>query len=243
MAKMMDETLAASLEALENGDSIESILSRYPALATELRPFLETAVFLNNQATNPTIAAKSASLAAMKKEAAALRPQKPGFLAQFFHRARRFAPAMAVVALLFLLFMTMNAPPSSPLYGARQVLDGWRNEQQENDGVVDVEVVKTAVSPTIAPMPTNTPTITATATLTPTLTTTPTETATVTATIAPSTTPLPPTLTATPLPAPMPTETAVSDDDDDESDEPDEPDEDDEPDDPEEDDEPEDPED
>lgn len=218
----MDETLAASLEALENGDSIESILSRYPALAAELRPFLETAVLLKSQATNPTIAAKSASLAAMKKEAARLRPQKGGFLAQFFHRARRFAPAMAVMAMLFLLFMTMNAPPSSPLYGARQILDGWRDDQQENNGVIEVE--ETAVSPTLSPTPTDTSTSTALpstpiptseTTPSPTLTvsTTPTATKTATATLAPTAPPSPPILTATPLPAP--TATAVDGDDDD----------------------------
>lgn len=214
MAKMMDETLFASLEALENGESIDSILFRYSALATALQPFLETAVSLKNQATNPTIAAQSASLVAMKKEAARLRPRKQSGFALFFHHARRFAPAMALAALLLLSLMTAVASPNSLLYGARQVLDGWRNTQQENDGVVDVPVKETAVSPT----PTIKPTITAPPSATTTMpAATPSATPTATETLMPSATPTP-TLTAAPSPAP--TATAVDDDesDDDESD-------------------------
>ena len=234
MAKALDVTMSACLEALDRGESVDSILSRYPAMATELRPFLETAVSLKTQPVNPTIAAKAASLTAMKKEAAILRPQKSGFLSQFFQQARRFSPAMAVFALLIVLFMATIAPPNSPLYGARLFLDDLRGDQQENDAVVDVPVRETAVSPIISatmtisvtavlqmtdtPLPTATPSPTLTVSITPT--------ATVTRTATPNSTPsptlMPPIETATPQP-PAPIATAVDDDDDD--DEPDEPDE------------------
>jgi len=235
MTKMMETTLNACLEALGTGESIDSILSRYPEMMTELRPFLETAVSLKKQAINPTIAAKSASLAAMKKEAKALRPIKRSGFALLFHRARRFSPAMALFALLIVLFMATIAPPSSPLYGARLFLDGLRGNQQENDGIIEVDVQETAVSPTmsatvivsvtaVTPYSTNTstttatpsPTITMSATPSPSATLSPSPTATMTQTATPSLTPSP-TLIATP--SPMPPATAVDDDsDDDDSD-------------------------
>ena len=57
---MKDQTeliLIACLDRLEMGESIDDILQQYPDVAAELRPVLETAVFMNQLAISPTLAA------------------------------------------------------------------------------------------------------------------------------------------------------------------------------------------
>ena len=43
MNNKLYDTLEICLQALENGDSLDSILTRYPDLESELRPILEAA--------------------------------------------------------------------------------------------------------------------------------------------------------------------------------------------------------
>ena len=208
MKKGMDTVLNACLEALENGESVDAILSRYPERMTELRPFLETAVLIQSQAHNPTVAAQAASLAAMKKEADRLRPPVRAGWARFFQRSRRFAPALALFAIVILFALTLSAPPTSPLHGARLFLDGFRNTPTVVAPTLTPVMKETAVLPTktsparitseSSRTPPATPAIPPSATVTATRAITPTATPTLTATPTA-------TLTATPSPPPAPT--------------------------------------
>ena len=54
MTQLSDAILLESLDLLESGETIESILKRYPQVAEELAPFLQTAANLATLSTQPT---------------------------------------------------------------------------------------------------------------------------------------------------------------------------------------------
>ena len=54
MTTIPDSILIACLDALENGESADEILARYPEYIEALRPFLDTAVMLHELPPPPT---------------------------------------------------------------------------------------------------------------------------------------------------------------------------------------------
>ena len=120
----MEQTLIDCLEALDRGEAIGEILSRYPAEAAELRPILETAARLTTLSLQPTVAAQTKSRETFLAQAKAMRgvvPRRPFF--SFWLR-----PLAAVTFLVIFAFSFINisaqALPGDALYGAKLFLEG-----------------------------------------------------------------------------------------------------------------------
>lgn len=127
----MDKLLIECLDALEQGDTLDIILTRYPAEAAQLRPFLETAVSLQHLNIQPTVAAQQRSRQQFLHTAAALKGQKRA-VPSFWQRTQRFlAPAMGVVMVCLLLFaiiipLSAETIPGDALYDTKRFLEGMR---------------------------------------------------------------------------------------------------------------------
>jgi hypothetical protein len=129
--QISDAILLQSLEQLQDGYPVESILARFSRHAGELRPILESASRLQGLSVDPSPAiqqhAKADFLAqaAAQAEGAATRWTWPAF------RSRWFVPAVAVV--LLLLFVgamivpaSASAIPGDMLYGTKRTVEQWR---------------------------------------------------------------------------------------------------------------------
>ncbi len=132
MDMRFEVTLIECLDALEQGQSIDQILARYPELAAELRPVLETAVTLPQLNVQPSLAAQHHSRntflaqAAAQKEAKTVRPS-PWF------NLRRVLMPIASLALVVILFaaglgpLSAGALPGDALYGAKILVENARS--------------------------------------------------------------------------------------------------------------------
>ena len=72
MNKDFELKLSNSLDYLEQGETLESVLSRFPEDADVLRPFLEVTTALSGLSSQPTVAAKQKSQAAFLSHAQTL---------------------------------------------------------------------------------------------------------------------------------------------------------------------------
>lgn len=128
----MDEGLEAKLilclDLLEQGESMEQILSRYPDEAEQLRPLLNTAVKLEEFELNPSLVAQNRSKKAFLAQADALRAgSRPRRFFSIFG-LRRLAMPLVALALILLLGAGLNtvsasATPGEPLYTAKRVFE------------------------------------------------------------------------------------------------------------------------
>ncbi|MCA9975833.1 MAG: hypothetical protein KC413_08780, partial [Anaerolineales bacterium] len=132
MDEYFEVTLIECLDALEQGEPIDQILARYPDLAAELRPVLETAVTLPQINVQPSLAAQHRSRdvflaqAAAQKETRTVRPL-PWF------NLRRILMPIASLALVVILFaaglgpLSADALPGDALYGAKILVENARS--------------------------------------------------------------------------------------------------------------------
>jgi uncharacterized membrane protein YgcG len=97
------ETLEICLQELEQGADIETVLSRYPDLADELRPILETSVNARKMAVSvPSAEVVQRNRAKVLQHAAQLREAKASPSRRiWFASMRRLAVTLAVLAVLF----------------------------------------------------------------------------------------------------------------------------------------------
>ena len=122
MDKVMEQALIECLDALDRGEPIGEILSRYPDQAEELRPILETTARLGMLNLNPTVAAQTKSRQDFLAQAEMMR-------AGSVKRGRRpllplLLRPLAAIAILFIMsigFVNMSAQalPGDVLYGAK----------------------------------------------------------------------------------------------------------------------------
>lgn len=125
-----EKILIDSLDALDRGDSIAAVLSRYPGQEETLRPFLETAALFADLNLQPSLAAQSRSKQAFLGQANALRPRPTGVVWwRRWQRALVPAFALLVIFLLFsaaLLPLSANAMPGDALYSVKRLAENGR---------------------------------------------------------------------------------------------------------------------
>lgn len=117
------------LDALENGETLDSILQRYPAYAEELRPYLETAVQLEHLPIQPTVAAQHASKQNFLAQAAAMKaiPAVPFW--KNWRQWLRMATALALFLVVFFAGFTYTAATAVPgdlLYDGKLFIEDFR---------------------------------------------------------------------------------------------------------------------
>ncbi len=146
MNNVPEAVLQESLGFLERGESIEQIVARYPEMAAELRPFLQTAVQLTTLAPQPTLAAKQNSQKAFLAHAQSLNvtPIRPST----WYRLRQILLPLASLAMVLVLFASMAvsisaaAIPGDALYGVKRLVENVRLNQA-NDSETAVALLET----------------------------------------------------------------------------------------------------
>ncbi len=132
MDAYFEVTLMECLDALEQGQSIDQILARYPELAAELRPVLETAVTLPQLNVQPSLAAQHHSRNTFLAQAAAQKEAKTARPSPWFNLRRVLMP-IASLALVVILFaaglgpLSAGALPGDALYGAKILVENARS--------------------------------------------------------------------------------------------------------------------
>ena len=130
MNNVPEALLQDCLDFMEQGESIEQILARYPELEAEIRPFLETAVQLVNLAPQPSLAAKQKSQKAFLAHAEGLKvaPIQP---TSWYRLRQILLPLVSLGAVLFLFITTAvsvsaSAIPGDALYSVKRVVENFR---------------------------------------------------------------------------------------------------------------------
>ena len=135
MSESLESIQADCLERLARGETIEEILARYPEVAEEIRPFLQTASQLSTLSSQPYLAAKRVSRQAFLEQAASMQvSQQPR---PFFVLQRLFVSAAMVAMMLILIFsatfaFSSTALPGDALYGAKRTAEQWRLSLTQN---------------------------------------------------------------------------------------------------------------
>jgi hypothetical protein len=126
MNRQLENTLIEALDLLDQGLPVVIILSRYPDMTNELRPYLVTAAKLARQAKPSSAAAEQASKRQFLQQAVELqhKPRKPvaAWLRQII------VSAVAVLLLIFmggamLIFASSEAIPGDTLYSTKRFLE------------------------------------------------------------------------------------------------------------------------
>jgi hypothetical protein len=114
----MNEILEECLQAIEQGETIETTLIRYPEFANELRPILEAAVSAKNMAMF-TVSADVAqrNRAKLLQRAAQMRDAQPAPANRWFPSFQRLAVALAMMLLFFMSGTSLVRAASSALPG------------------------------------------------------------------------------------------------------------------------------
>ncbi|GJM41919.1 MAG: hypothetical protein DHS20C20_22010 [Ardenticatenaceae bacterium] len=133
MNNVPESVFQNSLEFLEQGESTEQILARFPEYAAELQSFLETAAQLATLAPQPSLAAKQKSQKAFLAHAESLNsvPVRPSP----WYRLRQILLPIASLAVVLILFATMavsvsgSAIPGDALYSVKRFVENVRLNQ------------------------------------------------------------------------------------------------------------------
>ncbi len=136
MNDVPEAVLQECLDYMEQGESVEAIIARFPEMGAELRPFLETAVQLAALAPQPSLAAKQQSQKAFLAHAASLHvtPVRPST----WYRVRQILLPLASLALLLILFsaaavsVSASAIPGDALYPVKRLVENVRLNRTED---------------------------------------------------------------------------------------------------------------
>ena len=121
---------------MEQGESIEQIVARYPALAAEIRPFLETTAQLATFAPQPSLAAKQSSQKAFLAHAASLKV--PTVRPSAWYRLQRALLPLVSLAVVLILFaitavsVSASAIPGDALYPVKRLVETVRLNQTDD---------------------------------------------------------------------------------------------------------------
>ncbi len=129
MRPALEPILIECLDALENGEKLDLILQRYPEYADELRPYLETAVQLQQLPIQPTLAAQRASKQTFLTQAAEMKAAPVVPFWKNWAQGLRLATALALFLVLFLAGFTYTAATAVPgdlLYDSKLFIENAR---------------------------------------------------------------------------------------------------------------------
>ncbi|HET7377339.1 MAG TPA: DUF5666 domain-containing protein, partial [Anaerolineae bacterium] len=128
METRLEEKLIECLSALDQGESIDQVLARYPDDAPQLRRLLLTAQALPSLRLEPSEATKLKSREAFLKQASTLRQSKR----RTFGLVPRLATTLAALILLSIVASagavaaSSAARPGDPLYGLKRTVENAR---------------------------------------------------------------------------------------------------------------------
>jgi hypothetical protein len=128
MDTRLEAKLIEGLSALDEGESIEQVLARYPDDAARLRPYLAAAKQLPAMRMQPSEAQKLKSREVFLNQAAALRQSKRrtiGFLPRFAASLAALAVVIGVVS-VGAVSASSSARPGDPLYGLKRTVENAR---------------------------------------------------------------------------------------------------------------------
>ncbi|RMD49234.1 MAG: hypothetical protein D6835_05540, partial [Candidatus Thermofonsia bacterium] len=146
MKLIEEKVLVECLDLLEAGESVESILARYPHLADALRPFLNTAVHLSQHAKQPSLHAMHHSRKRMLQQAKAIK--KPSPKVRWRQWQRTLMPLASTLMVLLVVGISLvaastTAVPGDALYDAKRLFEDIRlNRATEPESI---EVVWTEI--------------------------------------------------------------------------------------------------
>ncbi len=126
------ETLEICLHEIENGADMETVLARYPKLAAELRPILETSMKARSMsAAEPSPEAVRRGRARVMQRAAEMRESKAAPRKRFIPAFQRLVLSFSLAALLLLsstglLSASASALPGENLYPVKRTWEGVR---------------------------------------------------------------------------------------------------------------------
>ena len=126
------DTLEVCLQEMENGVDMETVLARYPKLANELRPILETAAKARNMSVaEPSPEAIRRGRARVMQRAAEMRESKIAPRKRVIPAFQRLALSFSLAALLLLsstglLSASASALPGENLYPVKRTWEGLR---------------------------------------------------------------------------------------------------------------------
>ncbi|HEY4689726.1 MAG TPA: DUF5666 domain-containing protein [Anaerolineae bacterium] len=129
MDAQLEWKLIECLAALENGESLEQILLRYPEEAARLQPMLAVAASLPALRMEPSQEARLKSRKAFLAQAAALEARRGPARSRLFARP---LVTFASIALAFILIgggtlaASASALPGDPLYGVKRIVENVR---------------------------------------------------------------------------------------------------------------------
>ncbi|MCB9419575.1 MAG: hypothetical protein H6667_07215 [Ardenticatenaceae bacterium] len=132
MNEYLEVALMECLDALEQGQTIDQVLARYPELVSELRPILETAVALPQLNIQPSLAAQHRSRDAFLSQADALKETKTVRPSPWLNLRRRLMP-FAALALVIIMFaaglgpLSASALPGDALYEIKLLVENARS--------------------------------------------------------------------------------------------------------------------
>lgn len=135
MSRQLEEALVEVLDLLEQGTPVVKILSRYPHLADELRPYLMTALDLNHLANSPSKGAQEASKSEFLRYAAAVQVKQRKSATVWLREI--LVSSLAVLFILFFAGALMavsasEAIPGDALYDTKLFLEQARLNYSAN---------------------------------------------------------------------------------------------------------------
>jgi hypothetical protein len=132
MDSALERIIIECLDAMEKGQSIDSIIESYPEHSAELKSILETADSLNSMKVAHSLGAQAQSQKRFLEEAAAMQTVGHDHGRPIIMFWRRIAFSAGLIAMILIIssavvtFASQAALPGDPLYGAKRTIEEFR---------------------------------------------------------------------------------------------------------------------
>ena len=160
MDSALDRIIIDCLDAVEKGQSIDSIVKAHPEHSAELISILETADSLNNFRVAHSLESQAQSRKRFLEEAAAIQTAGRDRGIPLFIFWRRLAYSVGIIAMILILisaavaYASQSALPGDTLYGAKRTIEDFRlslttdtvlydtlGSQFENERISEIEAL------------------------------------------------------------------------------------------------------